>query len=96
MDSLRSIIPKVLSKRGIATQAHASLLVHKAQEWLLEVLPSLSAELRVQKVQNRVLVIECENSIAAQECAQLSARLLEYLQKECGKAPERVQTVRSQ
>ena len=95
MDSLRSLLPKVLNKRGIATQAHASLVVHKAQEWLLQVLPALSAELKVQKVQDRVLVIECSNSIAAQECSQLSARLLEYLQKECGKAPERVQTVRS-
>lgn len=95
MDSLRSIIPKVLSKRGIATQAHASLVVHKAQAWLNEVLPALAAELTVQKVQDSVLVIECKNSIAAQECAQLSSRLLEYLRKECGKGPERVQTVRS-
>mgnify|MGYP001613404136 CR=1 FL=1 len=94
MDSLRSLLPKVLSKRGIKNQAVAALMVHKAQSWLIETLPGLREAIQVQKMQDRVLVIACQNSIAAQECMQLAGRLLEYLEKECGSAPERVQMIR--
>lgn len=94
MDSLRSLLPKVLSRRGIKNQAVAALIVHKAQCWLTETLPGLHGIIAVQKMQDRVLVIACQNSIAAHECMQLAGRLLEYLEKECGSCPERVQTVR--
>lgn len=82
MDSLRSILPKVLSKRGLKTQVEASHAVLLAQQWLERALPSLKGELTVKKLSHATLSIECNHSIASQECQQLLPFLLEYLQRE--------------
>ncbi|MBI3331347.1 DUF721 domain-containing protein [Candidatus Peregrinibacteria bacterium] len=83
MDSLRSVLPKILAKRGLKEHAEAALVVHKAQLFLESVLPTLSSGIHAEKLERGTLMIAVANSIAAQECQQLSGRLLEHLKAEC-------------
>jgi len=96
MDSLQSLLPKVLRRRGLQGQATASLVVHRAQDWLRSRLPEFAAELEVKKVQDGVLVIACRHSIASQECHGLSADLLRALQSEFpAQAPRELRLIRA-
>ncbi len=83
MDSLGSILPKVLHRRGLHAQASASLVTFKATEWLTLALPGLVHELTVEHLRDGTLTIACGHPIAAQECQALVPGLLEYLQREC-------------
>ena len=84
MERVGSLLSKVLAKRGLKDQAIASLIVHQAQEWLVDALPPFHDMIHVQKCENGVLFVKCEHSIAAQECHQVVDGLLEYLKGECG------------
>lgn len=79
MDSLQSLLPKVLKKRGLHGQATASLVVHLANQWLSEHLGPLGPQLRAEKCEQGVLVISAENSIAAGELVQRQEELLRAL-----------------
>ncbi len=83
MDSLSSILPRVLHKRGLHGHAVAALVTHKATEWLTLALPALAKQFRVENVRDGVLTISTTHSIAAQECLPLLPSLLEFLQREC-------------
>lgn len=83
MESVFSILPKVLSRRGLQTSAHASHVVHRAQEWLEGRLPQLRAAVKVEKFDEGTLFVACMHSIAAQECYPLFADLQDFLQREC-------------
>ncbi len=82
VDSLQSLLPKVLRKRGLHMQAESSRIVMLAQQWLDKALPSLVENVRVEKLTNATLCIACTHSIAAQECQQLSGMLLDFLHRE--------------
>lgn len=84
MDHIRTVLPNVLRKRGLHGHATAALAVHKAQEWLLELLPGLAGSFAVEKLVNGVLTVACRDSVTAQECHALASPLLRYLQTECG------------
>jgi len=94
MDHIRTLLPKVLQKRGIYGQADASLLKHQAMNWLHEKMPGLceSGDIRVQHFKDNVLHIATNHSIAAQECSAVSEALAEYLRKDCGHS--RLETIR--
>lgn len=87
MDSVRSVLPKILAKRGLKDHAQAALITHKAQKFLEGVLPTLADAIHVDKLERGTLIISVGHSIAAQECQQLFPRLREYLQKECPEVP---------
>jgi len=96
MDSVRSVLPKILAKRGLKDHAQAALIVHKAQLFLERVLPTLASEIRVQKMSQGTLIIAVTHSIAAQECQHLMPRLKEHLAKEYPELPVlEIRTIRS-
>ena len=82
MDSVQSLLPKVLRKRGLFTQATASHVVHATQEWLDGMLPNLAGFVHVDKFSHGVITVSCTHSIAAQECRQILPMLLEHLKRE--------------
>jgi hypothetical protein len=97
MDSLRSLLPKVLRKRGLHKQAEASLVVFRAQEWLEKLLPRHGKAIEVGQLSHAVLSIRCSHGIAAQECRHLLPSLRDYLAKECPDAViSEIRLIRSQ
>ena len=96
MDSLSSILPKVLHRRGLHGHAVAALATHKAGDWLRAALPHCFEQLHVQSLKDGVLTISADHPIAAQECSPLLPALTEYLQRECkGVKVREVRMVRS-
>jgi hypothetical protein len=85
MDTLQSILPRVLHKRGLRTQMQACLVTYVAQQWIDAALPQIAEFVRVTKFSHTTLSIQCSHSIAAQECLPLLPALKEYLQKTCPK-----------
>ena len=83
MEQIGNLLSKVMAKRGLGVQAHASYVVHTSQQWLHEKLPALRTFLRVEKFQDGTIYVTCTHSIAAQECYPLFADLQAYLLKEC-------------
>lgn len=83
MDALRNVLPQVLQKRGLKTQANAALVVFRSEQWLREVLPGLAEAISVEKFDGNILSIRCKNSVALQECAHRSPRLKSYLLESC-------------
>lgn len=84
MDHIGSLLTKVLKKRGLYKHAEASLIVQQSQEWLKKKLPKFIRDLRVVSFKDGTLTVSCANSIAAQECQQVSHELMQYLASECG------------
>lgn len=83
MQQIGTLITKVLAKRGLATEAKASHIVHASQQWLHGKLPALRTFVAVDKFQDGTLYITCSHSIAVQECYPLFADLQRFLEKEC-------------
>ncbi len=80
MDSLASLLPNVLRKRGLLEHAEASHVIFKANEWLHTTFPDYADSLKASKFQHGTLLIECADSIVAHECQQDLGKLLSYLQ----------------
>lgn len=83
MDSVSSILHRVLHKRGLHAHAVGSLVTHKANDWLRLALPYLANQLHVEHLRDGVLTISTGHSVAAQECLPLLPSLMEFLQREC-------------
>ncbi len=95
MDRLNTVLSKVLQRRGLHGQATASMIVHQAQEWLVNALPQFARDLRVLHIKDGTLAIASANSIAAQECQQVVPLLKEYLIRDCKHAQlESIQIMR--
>ena len=95
MQSVRSLLPKVLRNRGLHVHAEASLVVHRAVIWIREQLPALAGDIHIEKLQDATLIIRCKNSVAAQECQMLAPKLKEYLAKESLGTVQEVRIMRS-
>lgn len=95
MDSLSSILPKVLRKRGMYVHATASLVTHKAKLWLSAALPAFEAVITVTTLKEGTLTVRCTHSIAVQEVSQLSQGLRDYLEKDCPGAVKEVRIERA-
>ncbi|MFA6038981.1 MAG: DciA family protein [Candidatus Peribacteraceae bacterium] len=89
MDSLKSILPKVLRKRGLHAHAVASMVTYRSQKWLKESLPRLKDAIAVHELSDAVLTVECGNGIALQECRFQIPALTAYLSRECPETPIR-------
>lgn len=87
MDRVQTILPRVLGKRGLRTQAQASQVTFVAERWLKTALPHLATYVHVDTLQHAVLTISCTHSIAAQECVPLLPSLREFLARECKGSP---------
>ena len=79
MDQLGDILQKTLSKKGLADESVAALVVHTANKWIEEFLPLQTENLSVRLFRDGHLVIESKHSIAAQECKIASEGLLTSL-----------------
>ncbi len=96
MDSLRSILPKVLKKRGLDKHAQASRVTYLAQLWLEKALPRMKEAIDVKSFTRGVVIIRCKHGIAAQECHHQVSSLLDHLRHECpGLAIDDVQLTRA-
>ena len=82
MDALRTLLPRVLHKRGLHAQAKASQITYAAEVWLHRALPHLAQMIQVEKLQYATLSICCTHGIAAQECQPLLPMLRTFLCKE--------------
>ncbi|ALM09801.1 MAG TPA: hypothetical protein DEB30_03925 [Candidatus Peribacter riflensis] len=93
MDRLSHILPAVLQKRGLTQHADAALVLHRASAWLSEHLPAHRTILTPRALQeDGTLLIECDQSSAAQECLAALPHLKIFLREECGFLP--VRTIR--
>ncbi len=96
MDRAGDILKRVLNQKGLLKEAQASMVVVKADEWVQARLPAVASHIHTDKLQDGVLLMACDNSIAAQECQQGSAGLLSYLAQECPTVSIReIRTLRS-
>lgn len=84
MDHISSLLPKVLQKKGLTSHCEASLIIHHAEAWISSNLHVFQADLRPKKFADGVLVIDCSNSVAAQECHQRAQELLTFLRESVG------------
>lgn len=82
MDSLRSILPKVLHKRGLHGAATSSHVTFAAEQWLKSALPHLADQIRVTTYRDAVLTVTCAHGIALQECRHLLPLLRDALAKD--------------
>lgn len=83
MDSLGSILPKVLHRRGLHKHATAALVTHRATDWLKATLPHCAEQLHVDTLKDGVLTISAVHPIAAQECTPILPSLRVFLEREC-------------
>jgi len=86
VDHIRTLLPKVLRKRGLGDQVEASLIVFQAQQWIEKELTHVSAALSASQFKDGVLIIETQHSAASQECHLRKEDLEKYLKEECGHA----------
>lgn len=94
MDHVSSLVPKVLRKRGLYDEAHASMVVYRAKKWLEEMHPDIAPALHPHALKDGILTIHSLHSIAQQEGALLSAELLAFLQSEDQHAVREIRCIR--
>jgi hypothetical protein len=82
MDSIRSILPKVLRKRGLEGHATSTHVAFRAQGWLEEHLPQFHGKISVAEFSHAILRVSCSNGIVAQECRSLLSDLHSFLESE--------------
>lgn len=83
MERIFGIIPGVLNRRGLKDHAIGALAVHKATHWIANRLPFCAEVIHVTKLQDGVLFILCDHSVALQECSGAVSDLRDFLAKEC-------------
>lgn len=94
MDHLKTLLTKRLHQRGLLRHAEAAQIVHIANVWMQE--KNLSAFARASQFKDAVLVIECDHSVALQECAQNTEELREHLSEVCAETQIRdIRCIRS-
>lgn len=79
MQKASTLLPKILRRHGLKGEADASLIIHKANEWMLS--HGAPEDAKATKLKDSTLFIEVENSTSAQECLGISDDLLHWLQK---------------
>lgn len=79
MDKVSDLMGKILAKRGLKDQAHASYAVYIATTWISEHLPNVSNQLHPRRLEHGILLIESDHSIASQELRNCSEELLGFL-----------------
>ena len=79
MDKASSLLPKVLNKHGLKTEAEASLIVHHANRWLKS--QEVPSDVCATQLKDDVLILETKNSASAQECQSVSEDLLLFLKQ---------------
>lgn len=82
MDHLRSIIGKVLHKRGLEREARAAQATYAADRVIAQILPKVATLLHAKSCKQGTLIIAAEHPIAAQECQAKIPELLSVLEKE--------------
>lgn len=83
MDRAFSLLSGVLNRRGLKDHAVSALAVHKAKHWLDTRLPACKELVRISKVAEGVLFIECEHAVVLQECAGVIPEMKDFMAKEC-------------
>jgi hypothetical protein len=84
MDHIRTVLPKVLRKRGLHAHAQAAVVTLRAQEWIAGALPAFAGQIAAETFSQGTLSLKAKSSIAAQECRLLFPELTAFLEHECG------------
>ena len=82
MQHISQILPRVLAKRGLQSEAEASLLLAKANQWLGEHLGNLVDDVRAMKIKDGAIILETKTAIATQEVFGLHRDLIAHLNAE--------------
>lgn len=80
MDHVSSLIPSVLRKRGLYDEAHASMIVYRAQKWLLDTHPEAAQALHPHALKDGILTLRADNDAAEREGSLFATALLSFLQ----------------
>lgn len=95
VEHIRNLLPAVLRKRGLQKHADASLQVFRANRWLQQHLPKYADSIRATTfTEDRILLIECDHAIAAQECRMHERILLDALSRETDAPPAAIRMMR--
>lgn len=86
MDHVKTLLSKVLQRRGLLHEADAAHATHLAKAWIVEHLPDVAQFLHVRALKDGILSISSDHSIAAQECSEARLSLLSDLQRDCPSA----------
>src|SRR3989344_3244876 len=84
MDRISTVLSRVLSRRGLSQEAQASLVVHRAREWITLHAPSLVGGVYVERIVGEDLLLSFDHSLFAQEAQAFLPSLLAFLRSECG------------
>ena len=95
MEKISTLIPRILSKRGLKEEANASYAVHLSIDWLHQQSIGFAEQCIVTTMVNGTLTVECLNSIVMQELHQRSEELKEYLNGIEGISVARISIIRS-
>lgn len=79
MDSVASILPRVLKKRGMYEHVTASLLCSHAQKWIDSSLPEYAGRLTAQALKNGQLTVSAKDSAALLGLRKRSTELVDAL-----------------
>ena len=79
MEHIRSLMPKVLNKRGLHKHAQAAHFCWTFQEWFSDNHQDIALYLKVVSFNNGIVSIVSEHSCASQECRDNLAELKIYL-----------------
>ncbi len=82
IDRVSSLITGVLSRRGVASQALASMALHRINGWLGERFPSPKAAV-ARSIVDGVLLVECSHSVILQELQLQMVELKAFCNAEC-------------
>ncbi len=82
MDSIHSVLSKVLHRRGLEREARAAQATYAADRVMLAILPNVAPLLKAKSCKQGTLIIEAAHPIAAQECQLKIPELLVLLEKE--------------
>jgi hypothetical protein len=84
MNRLSTLLAKVIRKCGLQHHVEAGLIVHHANAWLSEHLPTLTGDVKASHFgEDGVLMLACAHSVAAQECQLCLPHLAVYLRETC-------------
>lgn len=79
MQHIKDLLPKVLKKRGLQDHAEAAQVILHAQEWIISELEAFQDQLIAKSYKDNILLINADNSIAAQELNVRISDLKDYL-----------------
>lgn len=81
MDSVKTLLPKVLKKRGMYDVMMATHLLRETEQWIAVAAPDFLDAIHVKTFANGIITIEADNAIAMMALNPLRSTCIAHLQK---------------